>query len=53
MFKMLILSFIVSLVIMMFFSWKKGKLQATVKATAAEASDKSEAGKAAVLVGDN
>ena len=53
MFKMLILSFIVSLVIMMFFSWKKGKLQATVKTAAAEASDKSEAGKAAVLVGDN
>ena len=52
-FNQLIATFIVSLVIMMFFSWKKGKLQATVKATAAEASDKSEAGKAAVLVGDN
>ena len=52
-FNQLIASFIVSLVIMMFFSWKKGKLQATVKTAAAEASDKSEAGKAAVLVGDN
>ena len=52
-FNQLIATFIVSLVIMMFFSWKKGKLQATVKTAAAEASDKSEAGKAAVLVGDN
>ena len=47
------LEFLPILVIMMFFSWKKGKLQATVKTAAAEASDKSEAGKAAVLVGDN
>ena len=52
-FNQLIATFIVSLVIMMFFSWKKGKLQATVKTAAAEASDKSDAGKAAVLVGDN
>lgn len=52
-FTQLVATFVVSLIIMMFFSWKKGKLQAAVKASANEIAQNQKPAENPILVGDN